>query len=79
MIDRICSAVLTFRLLIGGTLAIGSALFGGEQPRTPSKPSATKEPAVQRDRSVGNRSGVSNDRLTIEAPRRWAPPIGRIG
>jgi hypothetical protein len=28
MIDRIFSAALTFCLLIGGTLAIGSALFG---------------------------------------------------
>lgn len=28
MIDRICSAALTFCLLIGGTLAIGSALLG---------------------------------------------------
>ena len=28
MIDRIFTAVLTFALLIGGTLAIGSALFG---------------------------------------------------
>lgn len=78
MIDRVFSAVLTFSLLVGGTLAIGSALFGAERPRLPSKPLAAKDPAVHRDRPVANRSGVSNDPLPIEAPRRWATRIGRI-
>jgi hypothetical protein len=32
MIDRIFSAVLTFSLLLGGTLAIGSELFETNQP-----------------------------------------------
>jgi hypothetical protein len=32
MIDRIFSAALTFCLLAGGTLAIGSALFGLDRP-----------------------------------------------
>jgi hypothetical protein len=34
MIDRIFSAVLTFSLLIGGTLAVGSEMFGLNQQRT---------------------------------------------
>jgi hypothetical protein len=33
MIDRIFSAVLTFGLLIGGTMAIGSEMFGLNQQR----------------------------------------------
>lgn len=32
MTDRIFSAVLTFMLLAGGTVAIGSALFGLDHP-----------------------------------------------
>ena len=32
MIDRIFSAALTFGLLAGGTLAIGSALFDLDRP-----------------------------------------------
>ncbi|HEX7440010.1 MAG TPA: hypothetical protein VF319_07905 [Caldimonas sp.] len=32
MIDRIFSAVLAFMVLGGGTLAIGSALFGFDRP-----------------------------------------------
>jgi hypothetical protein len=34
MIDRIFSAVLTFALLLGGTLAIGSELFGMNRQHT---------------------------------------------
>ena len=33
MIDRLFFAALTFCLLAGGTLAVGSALFEGGQPR----------------------------------------------
>ena len=35
MIDRIFPAVLTFCVLVGGTLAIGSALFGADRPAVP--------------------------------------------
>jgi hypothetical protein len=35
MIDRIFSAALTFCLLIAGTLAVGSALFGQDTPHRP--------------------------------------------
>ena len=34
MIDRIFSALLTFRLLAGGTVAIGSALFNDSTTTT---------------------------------------------
>jgi hypothetical protein len=34
MIDRIFSAVLTFALLLGGTLAIGSEMFGTHRQHT---------------------------------------------
>lgn len=35
MIDRFFTAALTFAVLIGGTLAIGSELFGIERPGAP--------------------------------------------
>jgi hypothetical protein len=34
MIDRLFLCTLTFTLLIGGTLAIGSAVFAGPAPST---------------------------------------------
>ena len=38
MIDRIFSAALTLCLLAGGTLAIGSALFGLDRPAAQAAP-----------------------------------------
>lgn len=35
MIDRYFTAALTLALLVGGTLAIGSALFGMDRPGAP--------------------------------------------
>ena len=47
MIDRIFSAALTFALLIGGTLAIGAALFGVDRPQTTSQASTARPKVVQ--------------------------------
>jgi hypothetical protein len=47
MIDRIFSAALTFALLIGGTLAIGAALFGMDRPQVSSQASASRPKVVQ--------------------------------
>jgi hypothetical protein len=47
MIDRIFSAALTFALLIGGTLAIGAALFGMDRPQASSQASASRPKVVQ--------------------------------
>jgi hypothetical protein len=37
MTDHIFSAVLAFVLLAGGTLAIGSAMFGYDRPTAPAQ------------------------------------------
>jgi hypothetical protein len=47
MIDRIFSAALTFCLLIGGTLAIGSALLGLDRPALTSTASKAQVRVVQ--------------------------------
>ena len=47
MIDRIFSAVLTFTLLAGGTIAIGSALFGVDRATTPARTAAIELPRVE--------------------------------
>ncbi|MEO8805806.1 MAG: hypothetical protein ABI433_06975 [Burkholderiaceae bacterium] len=46
MIDRYFTAALTFALLVGGTLAIGSALFGMDRPGAP-KAAAQAHAVVQ--------------------------------
>lgn len=46
MIDRIFSAALTFCLLVAGTLAIGSALFGLDARSTQSARHVIELPAV---------------------------------
>lgn len=50
MLDRIFSAVLTFALLIGGTLAIGSAAFGADPQTGAAKPADSSVRVVQLDR-----------------------------
>lgn len=46
MIDRYFTAALTLALLLGGTLAIGSALFGMDRPGAP-KAAAQAHAVVQ--------------------------------
>ena len=46
MIDRYFTAALTHALLVGGTLAIGSALFGMDRPGAP-KTTAQAHAVVQ--------------------------------
>jgi hypothetical protein len=58
MIDRIFSAALTFCLLVAGTLAIGSALFG-QDTRTARAPTPVIElPTVT---VIGQRTAMSVD------------------
>jgi hypothetical protein len=45
MIDRYFTAALTFALFIGGTLAIGSELFGMDRPGA-QKTTLTAQPTV---------------------------------
>lgn len=52
MIDRLFTATLTFCLLIGGTLAIGSAMLGLDQPGVATKPAAPTVRSVQLERVV---------------------------
>ena len=47
MIDRYFTAALTFALFIGGTLAIGSELFGMERPGAPKTALAAQVTVVQ--------------------------------
>lgn len=47
MIDRYFSAALTLSLLIGGTLAIGSALFGMDRPGAPKSSAHAQARVVQ--------------------------------
>jgi hypothetical protein len=54
MIDRIFSALLTFCLLAGGTVAIGSALF--DEPATAATTATITLPAVT---IVGHRDAAS--------------------
>ena len=52
MIDRLFTATLTFCLLIGGTLAIGSAMLGLDQPVAATKTAAATVRSVQLERVV---------------------------
>ena len=75
MIDRLFTATLTFCLLIGGTLAIASAMLGTDQrvaaPRAASEP----EPAVQLERVVvvGKRLACATDVARSDADDADAP------
>jgi hypothetical protein len=63
MIDRIFSAALTFCLLIAGTLAVGSALFG-QDTRTARAPTPVIElPTVT---VTGQRTAMTVDASAIK-------------
>ena len=63
MIDRLFTATLTFCLLIGGTLAIGSAMLGLDQPVAAPQAAAASTPVVQLERVVivGKRLSPTTD------------------
>jgi hypothetical protein len=68
MIDRIFSAALTFTLLAGGTLAIGSALFGFDRLSAQAQvQSAVIE--LPRVEIVGRRASVEMPRVEVVAQR----------
>jgi len=52
MIDRLFRATLTFCVLIAGTLAIGSAMFGFDQRTAAQKAAAAPVRIVQLERVV---------------------------
>lgn len=52
MIDRIFSAALTFCLLIGGTLAIGAAMFGLDHRSTAANAATAPTRVLQLERVV---------------------------
>jgi hypothetical protein len=52
MIDHLFSAVLTFSLLAGGTLAVGSAMFGLDRPAVARQAATAHVKVVQLERVV---------------------------
>ena len=78
MIDRIFGAALTFSLLLGGTLAIGSAMFGMD-PRSAATRAAAAHPvkAVQLERVVvvGKRLAPGS---TLASNERGEPRSSRL-
>jgi hypothetical protein len=58
MIDRTFSAALTFLLLIGGTIAIGSALFGADQHAVAPRHAQVRVVQLERVVIVGKRSAA---------------------
>ena len=69
MIDRIFAAVLTFALLIGGTLAIGTALFGKDHPRARV---VQLEPVVVTGKCLESRTAVAAKTNEPAGPaQRW--------
>ena len=69
MIDRIFSAALTFCLLAGGTLAIGSALLGLDRPATaaPAAPSHVRVVQLEPVVIIGKRLAPSTTVAKNEA------------
>ena len=58
MIDRIFSAALTFCLLVAGTLAIGSALFGQDARNARNPMPVVELPTVK---VIGQRTAMAVD------------------
>jgi hypothetical protein len=56
MFDRIFSAALTFCLLAGGTLAIGSAMLGLDLRPEPQAPTQPRVIHLQRVEVIGQRA-----------------------
>lgn len=84
MIDRIFDPALTFTLLAGGTLAIGSALFDGHPPRAHMTPApgavqtaraVVKVVQLERVLVVGKRTRASNAVARSEAFETGAPRV----
>ena len=75
MIDRIFAAVLTFALLIGGTLAIGTALFDKDHQRNgASAPHARVvqlEPVVVTGKCLESKTAVANAAEPAAPAQRW--------
>ena len=69
MIDRIFSAALTFCLLVAGTLAIGSALFGHDVRSARTRAPVVELPTIT---VIGQRTAMAVDvgpsKLAANAP-----------
>ncbi len=77
MIDRLFTATLTFCLLIGGTLAIGSAMLGTDQRAPAPKAAAVPGRVVPLERVVivGRRSAPVDAVARTEASDAGAPRV----
>ena len=77
MIDRLFTATLTFCLLIGGTLAIGSAMLGMDQRVAPPRAAAAPVRVVQLERVVivGKRIAPAADVAQTDASEAGAPRV----
>jgi hypothetical protein len=77
MIDRLFTATLTFCLLIGGTLAIGSAMLGTDQRVAAPKAASAPVRTVQLERVVivGKRLAPTADVAQTEAVDSTAPRV----
>jgi hypothetical protein len=75
MIDRLFTATLTFCLLIGGTLAIGSAMLGTDQRVAAPSAASAPMPTVQLERVVivGKRLAPATDLAQTDAADTSAP------
>ena len=75
MLDRLFTATLTFCLLIGGTLAIASAMLGTDQ--RVAVPRAASAPTVQLERVVvvGKRLASATDVARTEADDAGTPRV----
>jgi hypothetical protein len=66
MIDRIFSAVLTFSILIGATLAFGAEVFGTEPRVTATAPVALREVQLERVVVIAKRAPAATHMASTE-------------